>query len=351
MHIALGFPSRPGRWTASTGRRVAILPRIHGANPLGVVRLAILLVFVVASCATGGRAFPAGDDAAAPGPSQEAQLKEFAPGVRIDWAKRLVEVDAKVVLREGPLELFACSPQTREHESILSVVGRPMHIFQAMGLIGLEPGSPVRFDEKRARWFAPTGRRLDLRVRFRRDDTTRTVPVERWLRDVQRARPPENVRWVLAGSKTFESGRFGADVDGTVICVVDFETALITVGTLRSADNEVLWLEANTEEIPPVGTSCTILIAGAKRRLHLVVMPNGTVRRSGRVVSPAEVLGLARLEGTGAGDTIIVLRAADTVSEETAKSVVESLVRKGINRECVEVLRVEPAANRSVPPE
>ena len=92
------------------------------------------------------------------------RAKVFAPGVRIDWRRRVVEVETRVVLRRGPLELLACSPHTREHESILSVHARPMHVFQAMGLIGLSPGSPARYDVKQNNWIAPPGDRLDLRV-------------------------------------------------------------------------------------------------------------------------------------------------------------------------------------------
>ena len=93
---------------------------------------------------------PAASDQPNDGPSPKSaptSIKDFAPGVHIDWANRAVEIDARVVLRSGPLELLACSPKTREHESILVVDARPLHVYQALGLIGLAPGSPSRFDE------------------------------------------------------------------------------------------------------------------------------------------------------------------------------------------------------------
>ncbi|MCH8851940.1 MAG: hypothetical protein IID41_04735, partial [Planctomycetes bacterium] len=68
--------------------------------------------------------------------------KPFMPGVRINWQEREVEVAGVVVLREGMLELFACSADTREHESIMRISARPAHVYQALGLLGLEPGSP-----------------------------------------------------------------------------------------------------------------------------------------------------------------------------------------------------------------
>jgi hypothetical protein len=187
--------------------------------------------------------------------------KSFAPGVRIDWKSRMIEVDARVVFRDGPLELFACSPQTREHESVLSVNARPWHIFQAMGLIGLEPGTPVTHNAATDQWHPPRGERIRLAVRYSEGSRLRTVPAERWLRQTESGKTPEGIDWVFAGSRTWSDGRFGADIDGSVACVVDFETALIAVGDLHTADNELLWLEANTAEIPPIGTRCTLLIS------------------------------------------------------------------------------------------
>jgi hypothetical protein len=188
-------------------------------------------------------------------------LRKFATGVRIDWQERVIEVDAEVALREGPLELLACSPQTREHESVLVVRARPMHIHQAMGLIGLEPGNPVRFDAESDKVLPPSGTPLYVAVRLGRGKEAEVVAAGALMRRSGGGEPPEDLPWVFAGSRTFRSGRFGADADGTVVCVVDFDTALVALGALHSADNDQLWLEANTPAIPPRGTPCTLIIA------------------------------------------------------------------------------------------
>lgn len=211
------------------------------------------------SAVTGQPARPT----SSPASSKGDQPRPFAHGVSIDWPNRTVEVQGKVVLREGPLELLACSPRTREHESIIMVNARPMHIFQALGLIGLEPGAAMRFDEKSDTWSPPRGQALDLRIRYRAKTGERIVPATAWLRDVKTKQPPRSIPWVFAGSEILEDGRFAADPEGTVVCVVDFFSALIAVGTLHSADNELLWLEANSDAVPPLGTECTLLIRAA----------------------------------------------------------------------------------------
>ena len=315
---------------------------------LSAPALALCGALTVSTWATGGATASPGPK---PTPEPVGQLKTFAPGVRIDWAQRVVEVDAVVVLREGPLELLACSPRTREHESILSVQARPMHVYQAMGLIGLTPGSPVRFDEKQDRWLPPTGDRLRLDLRCLDKSGPHVVPVERWLLDVERRRSPGPIKWVFAGSRAFEGGRFGADPpEGTVVCLVDFDTALITTGALHSADNSLLWLEANTKAIPPVGAKCTLLIRAATPNLvAAAIAADGTIHKDGKAITVAKLARIVQGDGSDAAPAGLVLTAPTKVSEMTIESVVGALVRAGIDRASIEVRRQHPPSRPKTP--
>jgi len=207
----------------------------------------------------------------------------LVPGVRIDWTAGAVELDAKVILRSGPLELIACSAQTREHESILVTKAKAIHVFQARGLAGLQQGVPVTYDEESKKWRPPTGERLSISVKC--DAQREYVPVRTWVVDPKTKIPPTNIPWVFAGSNSLPDGRFLADLDGTIICLVDFQSALITVGALHSADNTSLWLEAKTDAIPPIGTRCTIKIAPQTPRIVALLSVNGDLTRNSRPVS------------------------------------------------------------------
>jgi hypothetical protein len=275
-------------------------------------------------------------------PAAGQPTREFAEGVRIDWERRVVEVDASVVLREGMLELLACSPQTREHESILVVKARPMHIYQAMGLIGLEPGSPVRYDASANRAYPPTGELLHVQIRYRERALERTVQARQWLREQKRNRPPQEIEWVFAGSAPRAGQEFPADVDGTVVCVVDFTSALIAVAGLHTADDEYLWLSANTEAIPPVGTPCTLLISSAKMRSARVtveVTPDGALRLAGKTVAARDVLRLLHREEPGVANVIVALKPVGDVSDDVLDRAVAKLVEVGIGRGAIEVER------------
>jgi hypothetical protein len=185
---------------------------------------------------------------------------DFAPGVVIDWSELHVELEGRVVLQSGPLELAVCSPRTREHESIVTIQARPLDVYNALGLIGLTPGRPFTYDEKNDRWLAPQGDFVEVNVHYVQQGRPKTVNLWNWMADAESGKPVEPREWVFCGSRRFTGGTFGADADGTVICVVDFDTALIGLADAHSADNAALWVQANPRTVPPEGTPCTLLI-------------------------------------------------------------------------------------------
>jgi len=278
-------------------------------------------------------------------PKSPDGVRPFAEGVRIDWPHLMVEMDAEVVLREGPLELFACSPQTREHESILTVSARPLHIYQAMGLIGLTPGKPLRFDEAAKRWEGPTGDRVELRVRYT-DESGRTITAypENWVATAKPQALELTLHWVFAGSTNLSptspnppsagggderggegsTARFAADADGTIACLVDFESALIALEARHSADNEQLWLIANTAAIPPRGTKCTLLIRSAHRPpVEVDLVDELTVRYKDQSLGAEQLAKLLRPSPDENRPARLVIHPTADVSDETAAGFVQ----------------------------
>lgn len=264
---------------------------------------------------------------------------DFAEGVHIDWQQGVVEVGAVVVLRQGLLELVACSPNTREHESILRVAARPHDIYNALGLIGLVPGKPVRRDAGSDRWLPPTGSPLRIEVRYRDHDEEKTVPVERWLLESDKSQIPGPLPWVFAGSVRASDGTFGADEEGTIVCVVDFSTAMIAVGALHTSSDDELWLAANTELIPPVGTRCTLMIGQAGPKPIVVEMhAGGTLLADGKEISVARLGEMAGRKGSEQVTGGVVLLADPTVPKEAVDRTVKALVDHGLQRQTIRVL-------------
>jgi hypothetical protein len=273
----------------------------------------------------------------------KSRVRTYSYGVRIDWDTPAVEVDAAVVLQQGQLELLACTPQTREHESILVVPSRPRHIFEAMGLIGLEPGAPLTYDEKADRWLPARGHALTLEVRYEDKGRPRTVPVEDWMFDITKDRPVEAIDWVFAGAMVNAEGEFAADMEGTIACVVDFPSALIAVGALHSSDDSALWLAANTKRIPPQGTRCTLIIrARDGGDVPIAVSPQGALVFGGEVVTAGEVVVLLKRRATAERKPAVVLHGEKDVDQAKLAQAAKELQSAGIEAGRIRFATVAP---------
>ncbi len=276
---------------------------------------------------------------------------EYAPHLRIDWHKRRVEVDGRVVLREGMLELFACSPHTREHESIVVVEARPLRIYEALGLLGINPGHPIRYDAGGEHWVPAAGDPLRIEVRWRQDGAVRTADIGTWMRDIADDKPVPPGVWRFAGSAREGNGAFVADADGTVICVVDFSSALIALPEMKSADNAALWVRAHTPAIPPVGTPVELWLWPVEPVvMEVVVDADGRVIYNDQATSMKRLIERLRSFQEDHAFTRVAIRAhaaAPSHLLERVRDAVERAAKKGTE---VRMVVSEPKVDRPTPP-
>jgi hypothetical protein len=177
-------------------------------------------------------------------------------------SKRRVLVDAYVCLREGLLEHLMCRRGTKEHEAILAADIDARDLHTALLLTGIEPGSPVRYEPD---YQAPSGPEVAITLRYEENGEVRTIPARKWIRSIQDKKELE-AHWVFVGSQFFpdpfdknKPPSYAAN-GGDVICVSNFEDALLDVSIKSSKDNAELAFEAWTERIPPLGTKVTVIL-------------------------------------------------------------------------------------------
>ena len=257
-----------------------------------------------------------------------ARVVEMTPGLRIDWEHLIVQVDARVVLREGSLELFACLPRTKEHESIVTVVPSALHIYQALSLVGLQPGCPPSYDPETGVATLAAGQPLDVRVQVLHKGKVRVVPVEDWMQGAEGQAVGDKLCWVFCGSRRDERGEFAADQEGTVISVVEFRSSLIGPAVSYSSDNDQLWLTARTDAIPPVGTPCVLLISALPAKLELQVGSDGSLLHNAQPTGDLSKL----LRSVRAKRGCITLQPRPGAKVEVLKSAAQVLQANGVPR-------------------
>lgn len=192
-----------------------------------------------------------------PGPSPSA-----LPHIVVDLQNKVVDIEARVVLREGAwLELLACSPGTRTHESVLEALALPSHIHLALVMVGLEPGSPMhwRLEGQKEVIDPPHGPNLAVSVVMDQDGLEIEHPANEWIVDHLTGRTLTDNHWLFTGSSIAADNRaYAADLSGSVLSIVNFGDEVLARQTPMTNQNDGAAWVPNTPKIPPVGT--TVLI-------------------------------------------------------------------------------------------
>ncbi len=229
---------------------------------------------------------PADEEArpAALASARAARPPVVLPGLTVDFANRCVDIDATVCLDEGFLELIACTTGTKEHESIVAVAARPMHIHTALLLLGATNGQPaMRLPGDPAggpRWIdvPPSGDPVDVSLVYEEADGQ---PVEQPISEfVELSEPGKDAlaaagaadeaaaegrfpdTFLFAGSQLRDNGEgprtYLADESGNVISVATFGDEVLCLDGLHGqADDALVW-QVNPDKLPRVGAKVTL---------------------------------------------------------------------------------------------
>lgn len=230
---------------------------------------------------------PVAEPATAPAPAAEppssqpapaAAAKEVFPHVSFDAARRAVTFDATVPIHPGSkatpivyLEVLACVPDTKEHETLVVTTAKASHIHAALLLAGLEPGKPGVYDwtGPELKSIPPKGAPLNVRFLVTRDGVERAEDPATWVKSLrtEKSLRETNPRagFVFAGSlEGKRAGRvvYDADFSGTLIGLTTFGTETIAWSEMYNHDAGVedpQWV-ADKAIVPPLGTAVRVEI-------------------------------------------------------------------------------------------
>lgn len=194
------------------------------------------------------------------------KINEQDNGLTINRKGKHVDVKAEVCLREAEfLEMFVCTRDTREHESILVTDTPPSLMHVGLLLLGAEPGEPLRYDRDTdpPTMIAATGPEVEVYVVLKVAGQEREVPANRWIKDNGNDKMMQGNTWLFAGSVTTAlEGKqvYLADLNGSAVSLVNFGDDLLTLPNKMTQDNNShgkVWAP-RTNAIPKVGTEVTL---------------------------------------------------------------------------------------------
>ncbi|MGY8731047.1 MAG: YdjY domain-containing protein [Pirellulales bacterium] len=181
-------------------------------------------------------------------------------GVWIDLKRKWVIVDGSVCLREGPLEMFICPAQTKEHESVITTPIDAETVHTALLAIGAKAGSPVQFQPEYKR---ATGAVIDIvLVWVGEDEKVKVSLAQDWIKKGNTRRTMQYA-WIFGGSGYWKNPNTNEKIyygnDGSLVCLSNFPTATMDLPVESSNSNEGRLYQANTSKIAPLKTHVRII--------------------------------------------------------------------------------------------
>lgn len=187
--------------------------------------------------------------------------------LEVQGNRRRVLVNAEVCLRRGPLELLLTRTKTKEHEAILAADVEGRELKRALLAAGLKSGEPVKFEPK---YRTASGDKVKISLVYADGKGKMvTVPAQKWILN-NKTKKPLDSDWVFGGSQlvpnVLEPNKpvFLAN-EGDIVCISNFESALLDLPVKISKANDMLIYECNTPEIPAMGTKVTVVFESTER--------------------------------------------------------------------------------------
>ncbi len=221
-----------------------------------------------------------------PEPKGARRLSKEYP-IWIDPAEKTVIVEGEVALREGMLEMFACTRNTKEHESIISANTKAYLVHAALLSLGAETGHPVRFQPE---YVPPAGTEIEVLVRYLDDKgKAQTARAQDWIKDRKTGKPMA-YPFVFGGSSFYTDPdtkkRYYQAEQGDFVCVANFGSAMLDIPVKSSKSNEELEFEAITKSIPPLGAPVHLVFKPKLKKPEAESKEQGAGAKQPKSVTP-----------------------------------------------------------------
>src|SRR6185369_10093359 len=168
--------------------------------------------------------------------------------LEVQGDKRRVIVSGSICLTKGALELLMTRKNTKEHEAVITADIDARKLHEALLLAKAKEGKPIQFQPKFA---LPTGQEIKITVVWEEKNKRKEIDSREWVRAATTKKTLAH-NWVFAGSRLIPNPLDPNKLiylanDGDVVCVSNFESALLDLPINSSKDNANLSWEANTE--------------------------------------------------------------------------------------------------------
>jgi hypothetical protein len=180
--------------------------------------------------------------------------------VTVDVDGRFIEVPGQVNMSEGCVELLACGPGGKTHESVFVVHASPTDFHAAILLLGLRPGTAPDL----ALGLGPEGPAVGILVSWEQDGRQVKIEAEQTLFNTADNTTFRDAGWAFTGSEVVD-GFFMAEVEESFVATYWDRWAILNLSHPAGIDDTLIF--ANPEVLPPKDTEVVMRfeVSGAGR--------------------------------------------------------------------------------------
>lgn len=171
--------------------------------------------------------------------------------VKLDSATKTVIATGWVNQTSGPIEVLACGPAGKVHESVFVLGLNPLDLQTALLLAGLKSGEPMPAIGQ----GPPNGAPVDVFVDWKSGDETKTARAESFVWNVEDDANVDETPWIFTGS-VVKDGQFKALAEESLVVTYWDPYAIVNLPLLCGSNDEILVVNSNT--VPPYQTPVTI---------------------------------------------------------------------------------------------
>lgn len=173
--------------------------------------------------------------------------------VLVDPQHREIRVPGWVNITEGAIELLACGPGGKTHESVFVLDVNPLDLQAGLLLLGLKPGiPPTGLGEG-----PPRGTSVDLFIEWDQDGQQHAKRAESFVYNYEIEAALPDTHWIFTGS-VIEDGQFKALAEESLIATYWDPWAIINIPLPCGSNDEIL--AVYRQAIPPLKTPVTMRI-------------------------------------------------------------------------------------------
>lgn len=183
----------------------------------------------------------------APPPPPPPPSRVVLGAIEVDAEAKTIHARGWVNMDRGLVEVLACGPRGKLHESVFVMDAGAVDLQAALLLVGLEPGRFPRGD----RMMPPVGPQVDILVEWSHAGRHTVLRAEQTLIHTNRQASLPETGWVFTGSEVVD-GQFKAEVDESYVTTYWDAWGILNLPLPCGGDDALLF--ARSEVLPPVGT-------------------------------------------------------------------------------------------------